>query len=399
MILGILRRAKKFFGATLAILIALVAMNPQAALADSNPGNLFVPFLATESSADAAGMATGTVYVLTNQVDGNEVAIFNRSADGSLSAPTMAATGGLGTGMGLGSQGAVVLSENGRWLFAVNAGSDEISVFAVHSGGLTLTDKVASGGLRPTSVTNDKDLVYVLNAGDPGNISGFRLSNDGHLTPIPDSTRYLSNNGMGAAPAPAQVSFGPKGEVLVVTERATQIIDTYLVGADGLASGPATQPSSGMTPFGFAFTKQGTLVVSEAFGGAVNGSAVSSYAVSAQHFSLVSPSVPTGETAACWVAVTKNGKIAYSANAGSSSVSAYRVAQDGSLTLLNGRAGLTGDGTAPIDMSMSHNSQYLYVLSARSQNVIGFAVQPDGSLVSLGAFGGLPEGTGGIAAR
>jgi hypothetical protein len=116
-------------------------------------------------------------------------------------------------------------------------------------------------------------------------------------------------------------------------------------------------------------------------------------------FNVVSPSVPTGETAACWIAVSKNGKYAYAANAGSASVSSYAVAQDGSITLLNGEAGLTVDGTAPVDMSLSHNGQSLHVLSARSQNVIGFAVNTDGSLSELGAFGGLPTTSAGIAAH
>jgi 6-phosphogluconolactonase (cycloisomerase 2 family) len=217
--------------------------------------------------------------------------------------------------------------------------------------------------------------------------------------PIAGSTRHLSNLGLGEAPAPAQISFDPKGEVLVVTERTSNMISTYQVGQEGLAYGPMVQESAGMTPFGFAFTQRGTLVVSEAFGGDENASAVSSYMVSKEQFMPVSPSALTEQTAACWVAVTKNGKFAYAANAGSSSVSAYSVGRDGSLTLLDSRAGQTGDGTAPVDMSMSHDSQYLYVLSARSQNVIGFEVQVDGSLILLGTFGGLPTGTAGIAAR
>jgi 6-phosphogluconolactonase (cycloisomerase 2 family) len=165
-----------------------------------------------------------------------------------------------------------------------------------------------------------------------------------------------------------------------------------------MATGPTAYPSSGATPFGFAFTQQGTLVVSEAAGGAVNGSSVSSYAVSPAGLQVVTPSSPTGETAACWIAVSKNGKFAYSANAGSASVSSYRVGQDGSLALIAGKAGETGAGTAPVDMATSHNSQYVYVLSARSQNVIVFAAGNDGSLTPIGTFGGLPAGSAGIAA-
>jgi 6-phosphogluconolactonase (cycloisomerase 2 family) len=176
------------------------------------------------------------------------------------------------------------------------------------------------------------------------------------------------------------------------------MIDTYVVGNDGLASGPTAHPSSGVTPFGFAFTQQGALIVSEAFGGAPLASAVSSYAVSDGGLEVISASVSTGQTAACWIAVSKNGKFAYSTNAGSGSVSAYRVHTDGSLSLIDGDAGLTGNGTSPIDASVSNNGQYLYVLNGATHNISAFAIQADGTLISLGTFEGLPVGSSGIIA-
>ena len=351
----------------------------------------------TTGQAFAAG-SPGGVYVLTNQTSGNAVAMYNRAADGTLTLTGTVSTGGLGTGAGLGSQGALALSDDGRWLFAVNAGSNQVSVFEVRSDGLVLTDTVPSGGNRPTSLTFRKGLLYVLNAGASGNITGFTLAHDGRLTPLAGSQRPLSNGGNGAAPAPAQVLFSQNGDVLVVTERSSNLIDVFTLGPDGLAISAAAFPSSGGTPFGAAFTQQNTLVVSEAFGGAAGASAVSSYTASAAGLGVISASAPTGQTAACWMAVSKNGKFAYSANAGSASVSAYQVGNDGSLTLLNGRAGDTGAGTAPIDMATSHDSQYLSVLSARSQNVIAFATDASGGLTPIGSFGGLPLGTGGIVA-
>ena len=343
-------------------------------------------------AALAAQGQPGSVYVQTNQASGNEIAVFHRSADGTLSSAGTVPTGGLGTGAGLGSQGSVLLSNDGRWLFAVNAGSDEISAFRVDANGLILTDKVPSGGSRPTSLTLYKDLLYVLNAGGSGNITGFTVDQDGKLTALAGSTRPLSGN----ATAPAQVSFSPDGAMLVVTERATNRIDTYVVEKDGVASSPTAHPSSGITPFGFAFTQQGVLVVSEAFGGAPLGSAVSSYKVSDGGLNVISGSVPTGQTAACWIAVSKNGKFAYSTNAGSDSVSAYRVETDGSLSLVDDDAGLTGAG--PIDASASNNGQYLYVLNGRTHNISAFTIQADGTLISIGIFEGLPAGSAGIIA-
>jgi 6-phosphogluconolactonase len=338
------------------------------------------------------------VYIQTNRPSGNEIAVFTRAADGTLTLSDTVSTGGLGTGSGLGSQGSVILSNNGRWLFTVNAGSNGISVFSVSANGLTLVDKVSSGGTLPTSLTLYKDLLYVLNAGGTGSITGFVVDQAGHLAPLAGSTRPLSNEGAGAAPAPAQVSFNRDGSMLVVTERASNMIDTYIVGKDSLASGPTTHPSSGATPFGFAFTQQGALIVSEAFGGAPLASAVSSYDVANAGLEVISASVPTGQTAACWIAVSKNGKFAYSTNAGSGSVSAYRVGTDGSLSLIDGDAGITGDGTSPIDASVSNNGQYLYVLNGRTHNISAFAIQADGTLVSIGIFEGLPAGSSGIVA-
>lgn len=348
--------------------------------------------LANFGVAFAGNDQPGAVYVQTNQASGNEIAIFHRPADGGLSLVDTISTGGLGTGSGLGSQGSVILSHNGRWLFVANAGSNEISAFRVEASGLTLVDKVPSGGMTPTSLTLYKGLLYVLNAGGSGNITGFTVDQAGQLAPLAGSTRPLS----GSATAPAQISFNRDGSMLVVTERATNSIDTYVVGSDGLASSPAVHPSSGMTPFGFAFTQQGALIVSEAFGGAALASAVSSYDVSNGGLSVISASVPTGQTAACWIAVSRNGKFAYSTNAGSGSVSAYRVGTDGSLSLIDGDAGITGDGTSPIDASVSNNGQYLYVLNGRTHNISAFAIQADGTLISIGTFEGLPAGAAGI---
>ena len=361
---------------------------------------LVAPLLATGAGSAAAAAGTpGAVYVLTNSAAGNEVAVFDRSADGTLSPAGAYATGGLGTGAGLGSQGALVLSQNDRWLFAVDAGSSEISVFEVRPDGLTLADKIASGGLEPISLTRHGRLLYVLNAGGSGNITGFFVGRHGHLSPIPNSTRALSNNGIGAAPGPAQVSFSPNGDMLIVTEKATNLIDTYAVDDGRPSPQPTTHASSGATPFGFAFDKRGALIVSEAFGGATDQSAVSSYRVFEGKFEVISSSIPDNQTAACWIAVTKDGKYAYTTNTGSGSISSYRVSRDGRLALLDSRAGDTGNGSTPVDMAFSRNSRYLYVLGAGSQAVSAFRVQSDGSLAAIDRVGGLPTGSVGVAAR
>jgi 6-phosphogluconolactonase len=352
------------------------------------------------AAAHAAGDSPGAVYVMSNAAAGNAILVFDRAANGSLTPAGSYATGGLGTGGGLGSQGALIVSDNGGWLFAVNAASNQISAFAVQPNGLLLTDTESSGGERPISLTARGNLLYVLNTGGAGNITGFTVAADGQLSPLAGSTQPLSNGGAGAAPGPAQISFSPDGRTLVVTEKATNLVLTYAVGPNGVASAPVVHPSAGITPFGFAFGHQGTLVVSEAFGGAPDASAASSYDLRGNSLQVISASSPTHQTAACWVAVTNNGKYAYTTNAGSGSVSGYRVSNDGRLTLLSadGQTGLTGPGSSPSDVALSQNSHFLYVVAGGSRQVVGFEVHSDGSLAALGQVG-IPIGAAGVAAR
>jgi 6-phosphogluconolactonase len=345
----------------------------------------------TDPAAAAPDNSNGAVYTLTNSSSENEVLVFNRSADGSLTVQGSYATGGLGSGSSLGSQSAVILSKNHKWLYAVNAGSNQISAFAVNGNGLELVDVSDSGGLQPISLTVYKDLLYVLNAGGSGNISGFNIEQDGSLSPLAGSTQPVSNGGVGAAPGLAQIAFSSDGSTLVVTEKTTNLLDTYQVD-DGLASAPVTHPSSGAVPFGFAFDRHGHAIVSEASG------AVSSYQIDGSGFSVISPSVVNTQVAACWIAISKNGKFAYTTNAGSGSISSYAIGADGSLTLLNPVAGSTGPGSSPVDMAFSINGRYLYALGAGSHTITIFQMNADGSLTSTGSVS-VPVGVVGLAAR
>lgn len=352
---------------------------------------------AQASPASAAQKPAGAVYALTNAASGNAVAIFNRADDGTLTAAGSVPTGGLGTGAGLGSQGALAFGKNGKLLFAVNAGSNEVSVFKVDRAGLTLVERVASGGVQPISLTTHDDTLYVLNAGGSGNIAGFRIRDGGKLFPLPNTTRPLS----GAATAPAQVQVNPDGDLIAVTEKATNKIDLYRVD-DGVVAGPMVQNSVGTTPFGFVFDDDNRLIVSEAFGGAAGAGAVSSYSV--EDDGAISPetsSLANGQGAPCWVALSKNGRYAYVANTGSGTVSAYKVGREGALTLLNadGVAGVTGAGTAPADLGVSKNGHFLYVRNGGAGTISAFRVQSNGALMSLGTTGGLPSGAAGIAVR
>ncbi len=334
----------------------------------------------------------GAVYTITNAPapDGNEVVIFDRNAMGMLSKAGSVPTGGDGSGGGLdpfGSKVSLILSQDERWLLAVNAGSDEISVFRILPEGLALIDKVDSGGAFPVSLTIFHNLVYVLNAGDPPNITGFYLIHTGQLAPLAGSTRLL---GAGSF---AQVGFDPQGQTLVVTEKSVHEILLYAVGQDGLPSAvPVTSMSNGLVPFGFIFDQQGHLLVSEAGSGAVSSYDILPYGT----LQVISPSVANVQAATCWIA--GNRRYAFTANTGSNTISAYRVKPgDGSLALLEAVAGL---GNLPIDMATTVNGRFLYVLNAGSGTIGMFRIQSDGSLANLGvADGELSIFVQGIAAR
>jgi 6-phosphogluconolactonase len=338
-----------------------------------------------------ANDVVGAVYAMTNSSVDNEVVFFDRDSGGVLTNARAISTQGIGSGSELdplGSQGSLVLTDDGRWLFAVNAGSNEISVFRVLSNGLNLTDKIDSGGVFPVSVAVFHDLVYILNAGMSPNITGFSLSPAGQLFPLVGSARSLGDGGF------AQVAFSPAGTWLAVTDKVNNRILIYGVGRDGLPEmKPAVSASSGTVPFGLVFDQRGHLLVVEA-----GANAVSSYTILPDGtLQVISPSVANGQNASCWIAGNNRGDI-FTANTGSQTISAYALAAgSGEISLLDEAAGL---GNRPIDMSVTSDGRFLYALDPANGGVDMFRINPDGSLTGLGvADGGLAIFAQGIAAR
>jgi len=335
------------------------------------------------------------VYVQTNDASENEVIAFRRAEDGTLALLGRFPTGGRGTGEPfLASAGSVVLSEDGRWLLVVNAGSDEVSLFEVDPDGLRLADRAGSGGSTPTSVAVSGALVYVLNNGTPG-ISGFSLA-DSKLTALEGSARPLSAPGAD----PAQVSFTVGGGGLIVTERGTDSISCYVIDERGYAQGPATIKSSGQTPYGFGFVSDGSLIVSEAFGGAPGAAAASSYAVSETgELKVISESVGDTRSEVCWVVVTKDDRFAFVTNFGDGTVSSYEITADRSLKLRNPVAGSTGRGQKGLrDEALTADGRYLYAIDPGARKLFGWAVGQDGQLTLAGESDGLPATVAGLAA-
>ena len=346
---------------------------------------------------DNFGGGNKHVYTLSNQISGNSVLVYNRAGNGMLTYSASYATGGTGTGGGLGNQGAVIMGgddEDDDMLLAVNAGSNSISSLEIKGGGLNLKSTVNSGGMRPVSITQHDDIVFVLNAGGTNNISGFKLKNNGMLEPIANSTRPLSAAGTG----PAQIYFVNDGKVLVITEKATNKITTYTVNEWGIPGTMHTITSSSPTPFGFADDDNGNIFVSEAVGGAPGASVLSSYRVSNNGVvTLINGSVGAGQSAACWVVITKNGKYAYTTNTASNNLTNFNVSNSGSINVNTAIAATTGMG--PIDAALSNNSKYLYILNAASHTIGVYAVAGNGGLSLQQTVTGVPAGATGLTAR
>lgn len=275
------------------------------------------------------------------------------------------------------------MSPDGRFLFAVNAGSHSISSFILTDNGLPiLTDVVPSGGAQPNSIAVYGNLLYVANAGNAvnnygSNITGFQIDPNGRLTPIPGSTHTLSQYNA----VPSQVLFHPDGSKIIVSEITTDLISVFHVNQDGTVTGPIMNKSNGMQPFGSLFLSSGVLMVTEA-----GSNALSSYSMNRNgRLHVISGSVPTGQIATCWVAVTKDERFAFTPNTLSGTIAVYRIDPNGALTFLRNYAS-TPEGAPtglPMDVGVSEDGRFLYALNGNQGTVSTFHIQDEGSLTLL----------------
>jgi hypothetical protein len=343
---------------------------------------------AASASASTTSPVVGYTYINGNTATANTIAGFDRHADGSLTpiAGSPFTISGAGLGAGLGSQGAIQATQDGRYLLAVDAGSNQVSVLRITAGGVPVQvgQPVSSGGVEPVSVTvSPFGVVYVANKGNAAggaNFSGFRLGFGGTLTPIPDAT-YAAPAGSG----PADVLFNSIGTSLVGTLVNTSQIESFKVFPDGrlfaAPGSPFTGQGLGQIGAEFRPTNPSQLFVTNAHNGAGLGT-VSAF--SDNFFGQLSPigSSPyaDGQTAPCWVEISHNGQYLYAVNTGSGNISSYSINRDGSLTLV-GSTAITGGG-ADIDARLSPDGNYLLVDGAGMHFVSVFAVN-GGTLTEL----------------
>jgi 6-phosphogluconolactonase len=345
---------------------------------------------------------TGAVFVMTNDANHNQVIAYTRNSDGSLIGRHTFATGGRGSGGvtdPLASQGSLTLTQDHSLLLAVNAGSGDISVFKVTGSTLTLVSVTPCGGSEPVAVAQRGHVVYVLNAGAASNVTAFHLTDTGALRVIPHSTTFLSTGNSGAA----SLAFSSDGQTLLVTEKVTGNIDAFAIHVDGTLGPIVTNPSAGPGLFGVTFAPTGAAITTETGpSGAQNASAVSSYAVSPTGtLTTISASVPTLANATCWHVVTPNGKLVYTTNPGSGTLSGFWINSDGSLTPVDGTVLATlPSGSADLDLAVSSDGKYLYTIDSGTGSVSVLGINADGTLIVLPGVSGLAANAGynGIAA-
>ena len=334
--------------------------------------------------------ASNAVYVQTNTTP-NEVIAFRRSDDGSLDRIGSVATGGDGSNSPhLQSQGSVVQTRDGRHLLVTNAGSGDLSVFAVGAdGSLALRARVDTGS-TPRSVAERDGLVVVMNTGGPSLVS-LRLGADG--------IARVSDQALASDADPAQVGFSPDGSMVVVTQRGTDSIVAQEVAADGTFGASRAVESQGPTPYGFGFTSGGTLVVTEAFRAEKGAAAASSYAIVDGSLEPRSGSVGNGRSEICWAVVTPDGKFAFTTNFADGAVSRYAIGADGSLSVDDATAGIAVDGMTGLrDEDLSDDGRFLYVIDADGGRIYGWSVGAAGALEPVGSWEGLPAIVAGLAA-
>jgi 6-phosphogluconolactonase len=373
-----------------------------------NKSRMITPLLALTLAAQVAPHLYAqaddehAVFAMTNSVEGNQIIAYSRAANGSLVERNQYPTGGRGSGGTtdpLGSQGSLTLSQDRSLLFAVNAGTGDLSVFRVNGANLDFVQVVSSGGSAPVAIAQRGNLVYVINFAGNSNVVGFNLNEDGHLVMIPNSIRYLSATNTG----PSSLAFSPDGRFLLVTEKVTNNIDVFSVQSDGSLSQPTITPNPIPGVFDVVFSPGGAALIVQT-GGASNAnvSSVSSYLVQEDGMLLpVTGSVPTLGNFTCWIALTPNGQFAFTSNTLSSSISGFAIGGSGTVTALPGTVVASlPTGSTNLDIAVSDDAKYVYTMNTGAGTIGIFAVQPNGSLRVIGFASGLSAHSGfeGLAA-
>lgn len=332
-------------------------------------------------------------YIESNKKNKNTIFVFTQKPNGQIVLEDEVASGGYGSGEGLGSQGALCVSKDYNLLFAVNPGSNSVSSFRINSntGGLKLLFTATTNGQLPNSVTVHGNKLFVLN-NLSSSICGFTFSANGFISPIPGSEHKLSGMNVDAP----QIKFQPDGYAIYVTEKKTDLIDKFSLNDDGAVTSVIQIPSHGVEPFGFDYAREGKyMIVSNAGDGASGAGSTTSYKFTNSGLDDINGAVSNYETAPCWVATTKHGAFAFVANAGSNSISSYYIDRNGVLTLI--KAVAAQDGKVPLDLAVSPDNKFVYSFYSGSHSVVAYKRMPAGVIEYADKVTVLPAYAAGLA--
>jgi 6-phosphogluconolactonase (cycloisomerase 2 family) len=356
--------------------LAAVAVSGAAAVAISAlPASAATPQNGTK--------AVPAIFVQTDAANGNTIVAYDRTAAGGLVRAGSYPTGGDGGMLAgsvvdhLASEGSLAYDREAGLVYAVNAGSNTITVFAVHGDRLARRQVIGTDGQFPVSIAIHGNLVYVLNALGGGSVSGF-VRAGGFLVPVPAWHRALGLNPSQTpqfTSTPGQVGFTPDGSHLVVTTKnGGNTIDVFRIGKLGPSVTPTVTSLPGTVPFGFAFDSYGHLVVTEA-----GPNAVSTFSLAPDGALAELDTIATGQAATCWITAT--GSTLYASNAGSGTESVLRDDAAGTLTPL----GTSETDAGTVDATASADGGYLYVQAGGPGNVDAFRLSPGGTLTETGS--------------
>lgn len=426
------RRKTAMVGVSVGAAIALVVGVTAAVVTLTSSSDARAEAPASSAPASSVDLRKGAVFMQANSRVSNQVAAFARGKDGKLTLVGRYPTGGTGSGFVEDTSGSVLLggvegesspiqvTDKHDMLFVTNAGNNTISIFKVRADKLELVSQTSSGGEKPTSVSVSHGVLYVLNSGEFSDdfltspttavencttgqlpsVTGFKVTKDGELTPIPGSTRLLSGVGNSGC---AQVGFSRDGKMLVVTERIAAKKDkatgfdkgsiiTWSVRNDGTLTNQQQVEPAGAGPYGFTFLRDGTLITVEQNGAAGNegGGQVVGYNVN-QDGTLAAIGKPqaTYGTDSCWLTVSADEKLAFvSSPFGGGVITSFSIEKDRSLKLLHKVASspsgqdLSDDGTTDgvFDLAVTQDGKYLYAINDLSGELYGFSISPNGTL-------------------
>lgn len=339
--------------------------------------------------------SASTVFVMTNDVQKNEVLAYQRLFDGRLTLKERVATGGRGSGGTtdpLQSQGSLTISQDHNRLFAINSASGTISSFHLLGGLPILVDQEISGGSEPVAVAEHNGTVYVLNAGGNGAIVAFRTDNLGRLHQIPNSTVHLTATHSGGS----SISVSPDGKTLAVIEKVPNNIDTLPIQPDGTLGAIVVNHSVTPGVFATVFSPGGKLIVSENQPNGTDVSSISSYTINPDGtITAITQSLQTLGDGNCWNVITPNGQWVYVDNSGTSTVAGFSVGTNGALTPIAGTLlGTNPAGATNLDIAVSSDGKFIFTINSGEGSVSIYSINADGTLTSLGTIDGLPKTAG-----